>query len=129
MRKALTLTKVEYEALCKKMKVQPITQQATLEASAPLPKERRSKTEMLYERTYLRDVEHKYEAITFHMENGHKYTPDFYVPKEKLFIEVKGSYRLHSYGRALLAFHQAKIEFPEFRFVLATKTKDEWKFQ
>jgi len=70
-----------------------------------------------------------YEPITLRMANGHRYTPDFGVHSADgvtTLIEVKGGYRLGSYQRARLAFDQARVEFPCFRFVWAEWTKDGW---
>ncbi len=70
-----------------------------------------------------------YEAITFRMANGHRYTCDWLVadPDGHLTcIEVKGSYRLGSYQRARLAYDQARIEWPMFGWVWVEKTKDGW---
>jgi len=94
--------------------------------------DKKSKTEEDYERTILQGKRFKYEGITLKMANGHRYTPDFYLPSEVPGVagelhEVKGSYRLHSHGRAKLAFDQARVEFPEFKFVWATKTKTGWE--
>jgi hypothetical protein len=124
-------TQQEYEAYLKRSQTKIAEE---VKATTP-PKEIKpamSKTEMEYERTYLSRVAHKFEGITLKMANGHRYTPDFYVCPEGNVIElheVKGGYKLQSYGRAKLAFDQAKIEYPEFKFVWATKTKDGWRFQ
>lgn len=69
--------------------------------------------------------------FTLRMDNGHRYTPDFLctpldASKPRVVVEVKGSYRLHSYGRARLAFDQARLEYPEFAFVWMEKTKTGW---
>jgi predicted nuclease of restriction endonuclease-like RecB superfamily len=68
----------------------------------------------------------RYEALTFKLGNGHRYTPDFIVRHgDRLCIyEVKGSYRLHSHSRARLAFDQARVEWPCFTWVWAEKQKD-----
>ena len=72
----------------------------------------------------------RYEGITLRMENGHRYTPDWIVVTKTGTVEaheVKGGYRLHSYGRARLAFDQAAIEFPWLTWIWANKTKDGWR--
>ena len=90
-------------------------------------KPKMSKTEQLYERIHLRDLDlvYKFEGITLHMSNGHSYCPDWYVVRcgNVELHEVKGSYKLPSYSRAKLAFDQCKQEFPEFKFVWATKNQ------
>jgi len=87
-----------------------------------------NKTEAHYRRAYIDtryDVKSvHYEGLTLRMANGHKYTPDYVVVTNDGVIElheVKGSYKLGSYGRAKLAFDQAKVEFPCFKFVWWTK--------
>lgn len=71
-----------------------------------------------------------FEGLTLRMRNGHRYTPDFVVRhgSSLTLYEVKGSYRLHSYGRAKLAFDQARVEWPAWTFVWAEKQPDKtWK--
>lgn len=65
-----------------------------------------------------------YEGLTLRMANGHRYTPDFVVVTSGgiELHEVKGSYKLGSYQRARLAYDQAKVEFPCFKFVWWSKT-------
>ena len=107
-----------------KMGHKPIGQQLL-----KIPKPKMTKTEAEYERIYLKDLSHRFEGITLRMENGHRYTPDFvvfYGPRIVILHEVKGSYKLHSHGRARLAFDQCKKEFPSFDFVWAQKTKEGW---
>lgn len=89
-----------------------------------------TKTEAEYARAYLAGKDARYEAITFRLANGHRYTPDwsYWDDGALVCVEVKGSYRLGSYQRARLAFDQARIEFPAVRFVWAEKQKDHnWK--
>jgi len=67
-------------------------------------------------------AEARYEAVTFRLANGHRYTPDWIVlacGKIAQCHEVKGGYRMHSHGRARLAFDQAKIEWPGIKWVWA----------
>jgi hypothetical protein len=86
-------------------------------------------TGLRYWREVLKTCGH-YELLTFHLANGHAYTPDFVVWAGNNVIEcheVKGSYRLPSHGRARLAFDQAAVEWPCFRWVWAELTKaGEW---
>lgn len=123
-------TQQEYEAYLKRSQAKIVQEVKSVEVLKP-SKSAMSKTEQEYERIYLRDLPHKFEGISLKMSNGHRYTPDFYVVREGCIElhEIKGGYKLHSYGRAKLAFDQAKIEYPEFKFVWATKTKDGWRFQ
>jgi len=71
----------------------------------------------------------RFEAITLTLENGHRYTPDFvvFLPNTLLLIEVKnGAYKHASYGRSKMAFAQAQIDFPLFRFRWSEKQGGEW---
>ena len=62
----------------------------------------------------------RYQALTFHMKNGHDYTPDAVAFDEDgrpfMAWEFKGAYRLGSHQRARLAFDQARVEFPGIRW-------------
>ena len=61
----------------------------------------------------------RFEAVSFRMANGHKYTPDWVVVEGGRPVEcheVKGKYRLGSLQRARLAFDQARIEWPGIRW-------------
>lgn len=81
-----------------------------------------NETEQRYYETYLKYKDARYEALTFHMANGHKYTPDwivFEVGRPIECIECKGGYRFHSQGRARLAFDQARQEFNGLRWTWA----------
>ncbi len=70
-----------------------------------------------------------FEALSFRLKNGHRYTPDFYVGTQRLCFEVKGSYRLQSYQRARLAFDQARVEFTDFVFIWMEQNKSGQKKQ
>jgi len=62
----------------------------------------------------------RYEALTFKMANSRKYTPDWVVfdgGRPVSCHECKGSYKLHSHGRAQLAFAQCKVEFPGLEWI------------
>jgi hypothetical protein len=83
-------------------------------------------TELRYKAEHLAGKDARYEALTFHMTNGHSYTPDWVVfdggrPTEA--HECKGSYKLHSHGRAQLAFDQAKVEFPGLEWIWHAEKK------
>jgi hypothetical protein len=87
-----------------------------------------SETERRFNQEFL-EGDGLYEAITFNLRNSHKYTPDFVCFDDAGLVtvyEVKGGYKLHSYQRAKLAFDQAKIEWPCFRFVWAEIKDGKW---
>ena len=90
-----------------------------------------NKTEARYAAEMLRGLDARYEAVTFRLSNGHRYTPDWVVfdSAGRLLSchEVKGSYRFHSHGRARLAFDQAALEFPGITWVWATLTSRGWE--
>jgi hypothetical protein len=68
----------------------------------------------------------RFEALTFRMANGHRYTPDWVVFTNAGNIEcheVKGGYALGSEQRARLAFDQARVEFPWITWVWAKKSE------
>lgn len=73
----------------------------------------------------------EFQPLRLKMKNGHAYRPDFvvtYPDGSKELHECKGSFRLPSHGRSLLAFDQCRVEFPAFKFVLAKeKKKGEWE--
>lgn len=90
------------------------------------PRSRRrseNKTELEYNRRYL-GGRGLYEAITFHLPGGSRYTPDYLTVDDAGRItlhEVKGSYRLHSHGRARTAFRECAATFTMFGWVWATR--------
>ena len=87
-----------------------------------------TKTEHEYNHVFLAG-RGRFEAITFRLANGHRYTPDFITVDQDGQItchEVKGAYKLGSYQRARLAFDQARIEWPTLRWVWAEKTDKGW---
>ena len=63
-----------------------------------------------------------YEGLTFRLPGGSRYTPDwvwFHRGEGGISIfciEVKGSYRFGSQGRALVAFREARAAFPLITF-------------
>ena len=88
-----------------------------------------NKTELDYQRTHLRMMDARFEALTFRMSNGHKYTPDWIVFEEgrpTQCHECKGSYALHSQQRARLAFDQCAREFEGLDWFWARKTTNGW---
>jgi len=90
-----------------------------------------NKTEARYAAEMLRGLDARYEAVTFRLSNGHRYTPDWVVfdSDGRLLSchEVKGPYRFHSHGRARLAFDQAALEFSGITWVWATLTSHGWE--
>ena len=72
----------------------------------------------------------RFEAWSFLMANGHRYTPDIFTVTDRrtTFYEVKGSYRHPSHGRSMVALDQTRKENPHYVFILATKTKEGWTF-
>ena len=103
----------------------------TMQTTAKIAKVRQpNKTEAEFANLYLRGVEARYEALTWRMANGSKYTPDWVVFVDGLptaCVECKGSYRFASHGRSKLAWSQCAVEFPGIEWVFAVKTKDGWK--
>lgn len=70
-----------------------------------------------------------YEAVTFRLPGGSRYTPDFAVwdAEGRLTVyEVKGAYRLPSEGRALTAWREARAAFPLVRFRWFQKEPNGW---
>jgi hypothetical protein len=91
-----------------------------------------NKTEEAYRRERLayqdRDGEAAiiYEALTFRLRNGMKYTPDWVVLWWNSIVschEVKGSYRFPSHGRSDMAWRQAALDFPGIRWVRAVRRR------
>ena len=80
-----------------------------------------NKTELRFNRDMLAG-KGMYEALTFRLPGGSRYTPDwvwFHRGEGGISIfcvEVKGSYRFGSQGRALVAFREARAAFPLITF-------------
>ena len=92
-----------------------------------MPKEP-NKTEARFNREVLGGAG-MYEAITFHLAGGSRYTPDF-ITHDGVQItawEVKGSYRFHSQGRAWTAFRECRARFPFIKFRWVTLEKYGWQ--
>lgn len=68
----------------------------------------------------------RYEALTFRMANGHRYTPDWVWWQDGRLhcMEVKGAYKLGSYQRARLAFDQVRAEFQDVVWIWAERRAD-----
>lgn len=87
-------------------------------------------TEAEYARLYLAGKTPLYEALTFRLANGHRYTPDWVCVDgagRLVCVEVKGAYKLGSYQRARMAFDQAAIEWPMITWVWAEKRDGDWQ--
>lgn len=73
----------------------------------------------------------RFEAITFKLPGGSRYTPDWTVWLERsllLAVECKGAFRLGSAGRSHTAFKECIAAFPNIIFRFAQKSKDGWSF-
>ena len=68
-------------------------------------------------------IEWQYEPKHFHIGDGEwvgtTYTPDFYLPKSKLYVEIKGS-ATEEFWRKLVEFHK---RYPQRRIVMFEKDK------
>jgi hypothetical protein len=110
------------EALAAKQEAMPVIPEAK-----PSGRQRKgpNKTEKKYRDYCLRGQDARYEAVSFLMSNGHRFTPDWAVFDRAGILrechEVKGSYKLHSHGRARLAFDQARVEFWGITWVWAAQ--------
>jgi len=71
-----------------------------------------------------------YEGITLKLRNNLKYTGDWAVKLPDngiLIVEVKNSaYKHASYGRSKMAYKDAQIDWPMFKFRWAEKHKGLW---
>jgi hypothetical protein len=113
----------------------------TPEPQKPLKQAKESKTkaskqpnptEERYRRDFLEGLDARYEALSFKLKNGHRYTPDWVVVSELGFLEcheVKGAYKFHSQSRARMAYDQCRIEWPAIRWVWATWTGEKWRVE
>lgn len=52
-------------------------------------------------------INYNYEPETFVMPNGRTYTPDFYLPEENLWVEVKGRFYDEESREKWIWFNQA----------------------
>ena len=100
-------------------------------SNVPLKKSKGpNKTELNYAERHLTGKDARFEALTFRMSNGHKYTPDWVVFGRSGELtechECKGGYALHSQQRARLAFDQCAREFPGIKWVWAVKKPKGW---
>jgi hypothetical protein len=99
-----------------------------------LPKAKEpNKTEarfMEYARRLWLDRRMEFEAITFRLPSGTKYTPDVlvhpaHVEQRHVCVEVKGPF-VHN-ARSLHAFKEARSAFPGFVWVFAQYRDGEWQ--
>ncbi len=92
-----------------------------------------NKTEAAYCRDMLGGRDARYEAVSFRLPGGLRYTPDWVVVEDGRIAEcheVKGAYRFHSEGRARLAFETARETWPGIRWVWARKERGgRWKVE
>jgi hypothetical protein len=89
-----------------------------------------NKTEGEYKSIHLRGKDARYEAVSFKLANGHRYTPDWVVVEGGKITEcheVKGAFRHASHNRAQVMFDQARLEYPGIRWLWATKKKSGWE--
>lgn len=106
----------------------PATLNPATKPGIRLPRPRKiSKAEMEYRARLLQEFPGKTitAGLSFLLSSGCRYTPDWTVwdgAKILLAVEVKGSYRLHSAGRANLAFKTAIVEYPAIQWRYAEKT-------
>lgn len=72
-----------------------------------------------------------YEGLTFRLPGGSRYTPDWiYEANGQLFaVEVKGTHRFPSEGRARTAFLEARTAWRSVVFVWFRWTGTEWREQ
>lgn len=86
-----------------------------------------NKTEAEFNRDFLAG-RGLYEAISFKIAGGHRYTPDFIVstPDGINAYEVKGAFKFPSEGRARLAFDDARERYPAISFFYFRKTRSGW---
>ena len=88
-----------------------------------------NQTERRFEQLFLHNTPRAYEGVTFRLPGGSRYTPDWvwWVGSQMYAVEVKGSYRHHSHGRARTAFKECVVAFPHVIFWWATWTGKTWK--
>jgi hypothetical protein len=74
-------------------------------------------------------LEIRYEAISFRLNSGAKYTPDFSGWDHGCLLwccEVKGSWKFPSHSRSVLALKTAADEWRDVKFFLAMRKDGEW---
>lgn len=123
----------EYRLLVKRSKKKRgVTKKQGKSPEAPSGTKSRGKGANATEAAFNRDILKGcgvFEAMSFKLAGGHRYTPDFIVQTTSGIeaYEVKGSYRFPSEGRARLAFDDAAERYPTIKFYWYRKTKDGWK--
>lgn len=107
------------------------SQKQAVKIDKPKSGRKKSSVEREYENLFLVGKKYKYEGITLHLENGLRYTCDFFVFRKQdipMVIETKGAHKLPSEGRSRMAFLQAKLEYPCFSFHWIVRGKDKvWR--
>ena len=66
------------------------------------------------------------QAITLKLANGLRYTPDWAIPSERLFVEVKGK---HAWDDAIAKLKSAAHEHPWATFWLVWRNKETGAWQ
>ena len=91
---------------------------------------RPNKTELRFNRDMLAG-KGMYEALTFRLPGGSRYTPDWvYERNGTVFaVEVKGPHRFPSEGRARTAFLEARAAWRSVVFTWFRWTGSEWREQ
>jgi hypothetical protein len=120
----------EYRALVKRSKKR-LTTARKQEVSGAFVKSK-GKGPNATEESFNRDIlggRGLFEAMSFKIAGGHRYTPDFIVQTRSGIeaYEIKGSYRFPSEGRARLAFDDAKERYPSIKFYWYRKNKSGWR--
>lgn len=65
----------------------------------------------------------EYEKYYFKMETGEGYIPDFYIPKLKLWIEVRGYHEVVSWSKAMRFADMIKANQVDGDYLLITDTE------
>jgi len=73
----------------------------------------------------------KFEGLSLYLDTGYRYGPDWVVclpGGSLLLVEVKNAaYKHASYGRAKVAFAQAILDWPQFKFRWSEKDGSSWE--
>jgi hypothetical protein len=133
----MALTEAEYQAILAKR--HPETMKITTPKKAKRLRQddrRPNATESRYAFDILRVTEgvesYEYEAVTFKLGNGLKYTPDYMVVKTKgsaewiEFHEVKGE---KVWEDSIVKLKATAAKYPYFKFVMAQWVDKQWVIQ
>jgi hypothetical protein len=126
-------TRQQYEDYCKRTGQQPVAPRGkTLvevfagKPPGPTPIKGKSKTEKDFEAWHRHrhpSLTLVYEAIKLRIDRTCWYLPDFYVPEQQMFIEVKGPY---IWPDALIKFKAVRALYPWAKFAMWQKKKGVW---